>query len=108
MRQERLSEVEREAAGSQPVKAGFFVAADGARRRRAGCAPVTEEKWEAEPSRQLSFHGGRPLAIGASSVSGPWQRGQLSAGRGSVVVTASVFSLPVVAAESSCLAFCSS
>ena len=71
MRQERLSEVEREAAGSQPVPAGFFVAADGARRRRAGCAPVTEEKWEAEHSRQLSFHGARPLAIGASSVSGP-------------------------------------
>ena len=78
MRQERLSEVEREAAGSQPVKAGFFVAADRARRRRAGCAPVTEEKWEAEHSRQLSFHGARPLAIGASSVSGPWQRGQVS------------------------------
>ena len=104
MRQERLREVEREAAGSQPVKAGFFVAADGARRRRAGCAPVTEEKWEAEPSRQLSFHGARPLgASGESSVSGPWQRGQLSAGRGSVVATASVFSLPVVT-ESSCLA----
>ena len=97
MRQERLSEVEREAAGSQPVQAGFFVVADGARRRRAGCAPVTEEKWEAEPSRQLSFHGGRPLGMGASRVSGAPQWGQLRGGRGWVVVTASGLSLPVVA-----------
>ena len=61
-----------------------------------------------DESRQLSFHGGRPLgASGESKVSGPRQRGQLSSGREWGEVTAWGLSI-VVDAESSSLAFCSS
>ena len=107
MRQERLSEVEREVAVSQPVQAGFFVAADRARRRRAGCAPVTRGAIADDLSRELSFHGARPLGrSGPIKVSGPRQCGQLSGGRGAVVLTTSLFGLQVVT-ESSCLALSS-
>ncbi len=67
---------------------------------------MTGDKKEDENSRQLSFHGARPLAIGPSRVSGPRQSGQQSIARGSVVVTAWGLSLLVVA-ESSSLAFSS-
>ena len=60
-----------------------------------------------EHSREWEFHGGRPLAIGPSRVSGPPQWGQLSSGSGSVVFRSWGFSLLEVA-ESRCLAFCNS
>ena len=62
---------------------------------------------EDDKSQRLKFHGARPLAIGASSVSGPPQCGQLSSASELEVFTSWLFGLLVVV-ESSCLAFSSS